>query len=83
MTPAEVDFLRSRKDYLSKEQRDYYGLDKPVKNKKESDEQAMSRKDMIARLKELNVEFKGNASNDTLKELLEEAESSNGEKGEE
>ena len=38
------------------------------------EEKEFNREDAMNRLRELGVEFKGNASNDTLKQLLEEQE---------
>lgn len=80
LTPAEHNFLRGRRDYLSSDQRKYYGLHKaavePTQNDGEGDGEGenkpFNRKEAIARLVELEVDFKKNVSNAKLQELLEE-----------
>jgi len=85
LTPREFNFLRGRKDYLSSDQRKYYGLEEEAKTSGEAggDEPVkLSRKEMKARLKELEVEFSGNAKNEVLAELLEKAEKEDSEEDE-
>lgn len=82
LTPQEFNFLRGRRDYLTTTQRKFYSLEKPavvpvVEGNDDADgaeEVPFVRAEAKERLKELGVEFSGNASNDVLKELLAEAE---------
>lgn len=78
LSPEELGFLRARRDYLTSDQRKFYGLDgaveaPPAGNGNEP-EAPFDREAAKARLKELDVEFYGRAKNKDLKALLEEAE---------
>lgn len=72
--PGEQAFLKARRDYLTPDQREYYGVDNEAPAGEGDGEAPFDRNAAKARLKELNVEFSGNAKNEVLKQLLEEAE---------
>lgn len=80
LSPAELGFLRGRRDYLTADQRKFYGTDEevetppPAGGEGSEPEALFDRAVAKERLKELGVEFNGNAKNEDLKALLEKAE---------
>lgn len=68
LEPAELEFLKARRIYLTSDQRAYYQIDEA------EEPQLVSRPALKARLKELGVEFNGNSSNADLQALIDEAE---------
>lgn len=73
LEPAERAFLKARRDYLTTDQREYYEVDQDAPAGG-NDGDNFDRNAAKARLKELGVQFNGNAKNEVLKQLLEEAE---------